>query len=77
MGSYSPEDVGSFKSMVVFNCRGCDVASYEVREEFVAELPSGRARDVQLENSEWVDYDSEAGESLSLLELETRIERKR
>jgi hypothetical protein len=73
--SYAEEQLGQFTALAELDCRGLEPVEYEPRGDFTVVATSGsRFERVDL-SEDWVEYDEKSGESLSITEIETRIER--
>ncbi|XP_059161911.1 CXXC motif containing zinc binding protein-like [Physella acuta] len=71
INSYTQDDAGQFKTIVVFDCRGATPVDFSPRVGWEAEGLESNAvfSDVDLKECEWYDYDDKAGESVSITEL--------
>jgi len=69
--AYSEEDMGKFKTIVVFDCRGVQPVDFSPRIgwEATGEESGTVFSDIDLSEEEWYDYDDKAGESVSITEL--------
>lgn len=76
-GVYPIEKAGEFVKIVAFECRGLTLENWKPGADFFAESPVGTIfRDVDLTDPDgWTDYDEEAGEAVSIMNLEFRIVR--
>ncbi|CAL1546587.1 unnamed protein product [Lymnaea stagnalis] len=71
VASYTLEDAGRFKTIVIFDCRGVTPVDFSPRVGWEAKgLESGTIfSEVDLKEREWFDYDEKAGQSVSITEL--------
>jgi len=69
--AYTSDDSGTFKTIVVFECRGCEPSSFSFRNGFTAKGANSRTifNDINLEENEWVDYDENSKESVGIYEV--------
>ncbi|KAI8787086.1 UPF0587 protein [Biomphalaria glabrata] len=69
--SYTSEDSGKFKTILVFDCRGVTPIDFSPRVgwEAVGLESDTSFADIDLSSSEWYDYDEKAGNSVSITEL--------
>ncbi|KAI1290159.1 UPF0587 protein [Halotydeus destructor] len=67
---YTFDDNEQFKTVVAFDCRGCEPTEFSFRNGFAASgLESGKPfDDINLEENEWVDYDDKANVSVGIYE---------
>lgn len=77
-GAYSSASSGEFAVVARLECRGVEVTAWRPHPDtaFVVEAESGKEfADVDL-SEEWTEFDEEAGAPVSVLEVETRVEKK-
>ncbi|BGP13125.1 hypothetical protein JCM10213_000872 [Rhodosporidiobolus nylandii] len=79
--AYTLEDSDEqrFVSLAVLECRGCEVTAFDPKGVWQCKgAESGTVFDeveVSEEEPEWTDYDEKAGAGVSIMEVETRIQR--
>lgn len=74
-GSYLAENAGSFLTVLGLECRGLVPTAWIPGQDFKAESVSGKQFDVDLTDGDWADYDEDGDMSVSITNLEHRIER--
>eukprot|EP01147_Barroeca_monosierra_P000449 gene449-3785_t len=68
------DDNGTWVPIAAFDCRGADVVNYHPRGGFNVTSTGGTVfKDVDL-SEEWADYDEENGLSVSIMEIESKIQ---
>ncbi|EGD78329.1 hypothetical protein PTSG_09395 [Salpingoeca rosetta] len=68
------DDVGKWVPVAAFDCRGADIIKYHPRDGFTVTTTGGAVfKDVDL-SEEWADYDEENDLSVSIMEVETKVE---
>ncbi|GFO22286.1 upf0587 protein c1orf123 homolog [Plakobranchus ocellatus] len=69
--SYSQDDAGQFKTIVIFDCRGVSPSDFSPRVGWEAKCSESSTlfSDVDLKEMEWYEYDEQAKESVSITEL--------
>ncbi|KAG8188046.1 hypothetical protein JTE90_009920 [Oedothorax gibbosus] len=72
---YTAEDSETFKTIVVFDCRGVEPIDFSPRIGFRAKGESSGTKfdEINLEEKEWVDYDEKANLSVSICEMEHKF----
>ncbi|XP_015916884.1 CXXC motif containing zinc binding protein [Parasteatoda tepidariorum] len=72
---YTIDDSESFKTIVVFDCRGLEPTDFSPRVGFqaIGENSNALFDDINLEEKEWVDYDEKANLSVSIAEVEHKF----
>ncbi|KAH9491616.1 hypothetical protein Btru_031046 [Bulinus truncatus] len=71
VSSYTKDDAGTFKTVVVFDCRGATPVDFSPRVgwEAVGVESETNFPDVDMSNCEWFDYDEKAGQPVCITEL--------
>mmetsp|Transcript_6497 Transcript_6497/g.10624 ORF Transcript_6497/g.10624 Transcript_6497/m.10624 type:complete len:159 (-) Transcript_6497:166-642(-) len=73
---YGAEDSGSMKPILGLECRGLEIERWIPGDDFVVESTSGVIfENVDLTENDWADYDERNDESVSITDLEYRIEK--
>ncbi|RUS71671.1 hypothetical protein EGW08_020560 [Elysia chlorotica] len=69
--SYTQDDAGKFKTIVVFDCRGVTPSDFSPRVGWEARCSESSTvfADVDLKENEWYEYDEKSTESVSITEL--------
>lgn len=77
VGSFTMDDQGQFKTIVVFDCRGIEPSDFSAREGWVAKAMDGGKEftDVDLSEGEWEDYCDKIMEPVGIYEIQHRFER--
>jgi hypothetical protein len=72
---YKEDDVGKFKTIVVFDCRGLEPIDYDPREGITVYASDGGEvfDNVGIEDFEWADYDEKNGNSCELSEFKSQF----
>ncbi|KAI8812999.1 hypothetical protein BJ742DRAFT_672978 [Cladochytrium replicatum] len=72
---YTAEDSGKFAPWVVIEARGIEPMEYAIQDLCTAEgVDSGTVfSDIDLSSGDWAEYDEKAGNSVSILDIETKI----
>uniref|UniRef100_A0A6V7M9A8 CXXC motif containing zinc binding protein n=1 Tax=Bracon brevicornis TaxID=1563983 RepID=A0A6V7M9A8_9HYME len=75
--SYGADDVGTFKRIVVFDCRGIEPTDFSAREGWIAKaIENGKVfKDVDLSDNEWADYCDKINQPVGIYEIEHNFER--
>ncbi|XP_064607064.1 CXXC motif containing zinc binding protein-like [Liolophura sinensis] len=73
--SYDADDVGKFKTIVVFDCRGVEPTDFSPRTGFVAEgTDSGvQFNEITLSDGDWCDYDERSKVSVGVYEFQHKF----
>ena len=70
-------DSGQFKTILGLECRGIEIERWIPGDDFVVESTSGTIfENVDLTENDWADYDEKYDESVSITDLEFKIEKK-
>ncbi|XP_075924699.1 CXXC motif containing zinc binding protein isoform X2 [Petromyzon marinus] len=71
MKPYNAEDSETFKTVVVFECRGLEPVDFQPQAGFAAEGADTRTQfgDINLQEKDWNDYDEKAKESVGIYEV--------
>ncbi|XP_057671733.1 UPF0587 protein CG4646 [Diorhabda carinulata] len=74
-GKYTNEDVGKFKTLVTFECRGIEPFEFTPGEGWLAKAEeSGKVFDnINLSEKEWVEYDEKSMQSIGIYEFESKF----
>lgn len=74
---YTCGDSGSFKTVVVFECRGLEVTDFDPRNGFLVFGENKRTTysDISLSDKEWYEYDENKQQPVSITDLEFKITR--
>lgn len=75
LGKYTSEDQNKFKTIVVFDCRGIEPVEFSAGEGWIAKVEeNGQVfDDIDLNESEWVEYDDKIKESVGVYELQSQF----
>lgn len=73
--TYTEEDSGTFKTFVIFECRGIEPFDYEARDGFVAKaIENGQTfEEVEIEDGDWSEYDSKNNCSVAISEFKSQF----
>lgn len=73
--SYTEDDVGSFKTIVIFDCRGVEPYEFSPRKGWIATgVDNGQIfRMVDLSKNDWVDYDEKRNHSVGIYEFTSKF----
>ncbi|CAH0663490.1 unnamed protein product, partial [Chilo suppressalis] len=71
-GAFTNNDIGKFKTIVQFDCRGVEPVDFEPKSDWIAEAEENgkKFNDVDLSEKEWADYDEKNQTSVGVYELE-------
>lgn len=74
-GKYTNEDQGSFRTIVIFDCRGIEPTEFTPGEGWIAKIEeSGKLFvNINLSDKEWVEYDENIQQSVGIYEFESRF----
>ncbi|GBP71226.1 UPF0587 protein CG4646 [Eumeta japonica] len=72
---YTSNDVGKFKTIVIFDCRGIEPVEFAPKSGWIVESEdNGRKfEDVDLTEKEWVEYDDKNNTSVGVYEFESQF----
>ncbi|XP_022344576.2 CXXC motif containing zinc binding protein-like [Crassostrea virginica] len=74
---YSEKDVGKFSTVVIFDCRGIEPIDFSPRAGFVAEGVESGTPFTEIAfnegDSDWVDYDEQASQSVGIYNIEHKF----
>lgn len=72
VSKYSEENSNTFKSIVVFDCRGVSIIDFSPRNGFKCRGNDSNTvfEDINLEEKEWVDYDERQNQPVGIYEVE-------
>lgn len=75
--SFTSDDQGKFKTLVVFDCRGIEPSDFSAREGWVAKaIDNGNEfTDVDLSEGEWAEYCDKIKQPVGIFEIEHKFER--
>ncbi|KAM8711982.1 hypothetical protein ACLKA7_012490 [Drosophila subpalustris] len=73
--AYTADDAGSFKTIVVFDCRGVEPVEFSPRTGWkVQSAENGQAfEDVDLSDDDWVEYDQKNNNSVGIYEFASKF----
>ncbi|XP_022913327.1 UPF0587 protein GA18326 [Onthophagus taurus] len=74
-GKYTGDDVGKFKTLVTFDCRGIEPIDFQPSDGWIAKVEESNKtfNDVDLSEKEWVEYDDKLKQSVGIYELESKF----
>lgn len=74
-GTYTADDQGQFKNIVIFECRGLEPVEFSPGEGWIAKISESNKvfEDVDLSEKEWVDYDDNIKQSVGIYEFESQF----
>ncbi|TGZ54226.1 UPF0587 protein C1orf123 homolog [Temnothorax curvispinosus] len=77
IGSFTADDQGQFKTIVVLDCRGIEPHDFSARDGWIAKVADGGTEfaDVDLSEGEWEDYCDKIMEPVGIYEIQHRFER--
>ena len=74
-GSYGAESTGEWTAVLGLECRGLEPLKCTLERDFVAESSGGHYfEEVDLSEGDWAEYDEENDMSVSVMNVETKIE---
>ncbi|KYM94378.1 PREDICTED: UPF0587 protein C1orf123 homolog [Cyphomyrmex costatus] len=75
--SFTKDDEGKFKTIVVFDCRGIEPDNFSAGEGWVAKAANGgkEFNDVDLDEGEWEDYCDKIMEPVGIYEFQHRFQK--
>jgi len=73
--AYTADDTGSFKTIVVFDCRGVEPVEFSPRTGWkVQSAENGQTfEDVDLSEDDWVEYDQKNKSSVGVYEFASKF----
>ncbi|KAH8384651.1 hypothetical protein KR093_003981 [Drosophila rubida] len=73
--AYTADDAGSFKTIVVFDCRGVEPVEFSPRSGWkVQSAENGQSfEDVDLSDDDWVEYDQKNNNSVGIYEFASKF----
>lgn len=73
--SYTESDSGTFKTFVLFDCRGIEPVDFDPRTGYIVKcVENGQAfEDVEIEDGDWVEYDGKNKNSVSISEFKSQF----
>lgn len=73
--SYTAEDVGKFKTIVAFDCRGVEPVEFSPRTGWIVKAADNgqQFEDVDLSDDDWVEYDTKNNVSIGIYEIESNF----
>eukprot|EP00123_Amoebidium_parasiticum_P005857 comp16947_c0_seq1/m.15544 comp16947_c0_seq1/g.15544 ORF comp16947_c0_seq1/g.15544 comp16947_c0_seq1/m.15544 type:complete len:171 (-) comp16947_c0_seq1:486-998(-) len=73
--AYTADHSGQFASILTLDCRGVEPFDFEPRSGFQCKgTESGTVfEDIDLTEKEWTEYDEKAGQSVGILEIQSRF----
>ncbi|XP_070195725.1 UPF0587 protein v1g245604-like isoform X2 [Littorina saxatilis] len=70
LDAYTIDDVGKYKNIVKFDCRGVSPLEFSPRIGWVAKgVESNTPFTIDMSEKEWFDYDEKSSESVSITEV--------
>jgi len=74
--SFTEDDQGQFKTIVIFDCRGIEPSDFSAREGWVAKATGGKEFDeIDLSEGEWEDYCDKTMQPVGIYEIKHKFER--
>jgi hypothetical protein len=74
-GNYSAEASGTWVTVLGLECRGLVPTAWKVGRDFSAESTEGHVfEEVDLSEGDWADYDEEHDLSVSVMNVESKVE---
>jgi hypothetical protein len=79
IGTYNADDSETFKTMVIFDCRGVEPFDFSPRIGFEATSNSSAKifRDINLTEKEWTEYDDISNQPVGIFEVSHQFIKKR
>lgn len=73
--TYTQDDSGKFKTIVIFDCRGAEPVEFSPRAGWIAKaVDGGQSFDnIDLSEDDWVDYDEKNGNSVGIYEFASKF----
>ncbi|KAH8279409.1 UPF0587 protein GA18326 [Drosophila bipectinata] len=73
--AYTADDAGSFKTIVIFDCRGVEPVEFSPRAGWrVSSSENGQTfEDVDLSEDDWVEYDQKNNNSVGIYEFASKF----
>jgi len=71
------EKSGIFCPIIEIECRGLEPIQFDPRDGFFGEGTSGTKFDIDLGSGDWTEYDENTQQGVSILNIESRIERSK
>lgn len=77
MRSFTSDDQGQYKIIVMFDCRGLEPSDFSAREGWTAKAIKGGKEftEIDLSDGEWEDYCDKIKEPVGIYEMKHRFER--
>uniref|UniRef100_A0A336KZU9 CSON001249 protein n=1 Tax=Culicoides sonorensis TaxID=179676 RepID=A0A336KZU9_CULSO len=74
-GIYTENDVGKFKSIVSFDCRGIEPVEFSPRSGWIAKATENgqKFEDIDLSEDDWADYDEKNNQSVGITEFKSQF----
>lgn len=75
--SFTQDDQGRFKTIVIFDCRGIEPSDFSAREGWVAKAVEGGKEfdEIDLSEGEWEDYCDKTMQPVGIYEIKHKFER--
>lgn len=75
--SYTADDQGKLKTVVIFDCRGLEPCDFSARDGWIAKaVDNGKEfKDVDLSEGEWADYCDKTNQPVGVYEIEHNFQR--
>ncbi|XP_068144899.1 UPF0587 protein CG4646 [Drosophila tropicalis] len=72
---YTADDAGSFKTIVIFDCRGVEPVEFSPRAGWKVESSENgqKFEDVDLSEDDWVEYDQKNNNSIGIYEFASKF----
>ncbi|XP_073845660.1 UPF0587 protein GA18326 [Musca autumnalis] len=73
--TYTQDDSGKFKTIVIFDCRGAEPVEFSPRAGWIVKAAeNGQTfENVDLSEDDWVDYDEKNGNSVGIYEFASKF----
>ncbi|KAI9293651.1 DUF866-domain-containing protein [Neoconidiobolus thromboides FSU 785] len=74
---YSMENNNQYQIITTLECRGLEIVAWQPRDDFIAFGVESNIKfeDIDLTDGEWADYDEKANQEVSIMGIETKIEK--
>ncbi|KAJ1435265.1 hypothetical protein B484DRAFT_446138 [Ochromonadaceae sp. CCMP2298] len=74
-GTYTEESSGKWVTVLGLECRGLEIVKWRLGADFIAESAGGHYFEEVDLSDDWAEYDEESDASVSIMNIETKIER--
>lgn len=73
--TYTSEDSGKFKTIVVFDCRGIEPEEFSPRDGWIVKSSENGPifEDIDLSEDDWVEYDQKNQNSIGVYEFKSQF----